>query len=60
VNGKKLLYSIVHDISSRKRAEKALVLERNKLQEALVKINTLSGMLPICSNCKKIRDDKGY
>ena len=60
VNGKKLLYSIVHDISSRKRAEKALVLERNKLQEALGKIKRLSGMLPICSNCKKIRDDKGY
>jgi PAS domain S-box-containing protein len=60
VNGKKLLYSIVHDISSRKRAEKALVLERNKLQEALEKIKALSGMLPICSNCKKIRDDKGY
>ncbi len=60
INGKKLLYSIVHDISSRKRAEKALMLEKNKLQEALAKIKTLSGMLPICSNCKKIRDDKGY
>ncbi len=24
------------------------------------KINTLSGLLPICLNCKKIRDDKGY
>jgi hypothetical protein len=31
-----------------------------KLQKALAEINTLSGLLPICSSCKKIRDDKGY
>jgi len=30
------------------------------LQEALAKVKTLSGLLPICSYCKKIRDDKGY
>ncbi|SLM31979.1 Response regulator receiver protein [Desulfamplus magnetovallimortis] len=30
------------------------------LQEALKKIKTLNGLLPICSSCKKIRDDKGY
>lgn len=27
---------------------------------ALSEIKTLSGMIPICSNCKKIRDDSGY
>jgi len=27
---------------------------------ASAKIKTLSGLLPICSKCKKIRDDKGY
>jgi membrane protein implicated in regulation of membrane protease activity len=31
-----------------------------ELQEALSGIRTLKGMLPICSSCKKIRDDKGY
>jgi DNA-binding response OmpR family regulator len=31
-----------------------------ELQHALTTIKTLRGMLPICSNCKKIRDDKGY
>ena len=30
------------------------------LKEALVKISTLRGLLPICAACKKIRDDKGY
>ncbi len=40
----------------------AVELERInvKLQEALDKVKTLSGLLPICSNCKKIRDDHGY
>ena len=38
--------------------------EREKLieslQEALAQVKTLSGLLPICSHCKKIRDDSGY
>lgn len=42
------------------------ILEREKealigeLQATLVKVKQLSGLLPICSSCKKIRDDKGY
>jgi hypothetical protein len=31
-----------------------------ELQEALVKVKALSGLLPICAACKKIRDDQGY
>jgi AmiR/NasT family two-component response regulator len=31
-----------------------------ELQDALAKVKMLRGMLPICANCKKIRDDKGY
>lgn len=31
-----------------------------RLQEALRDIRTLRGIVPICSNCKKIRDDRGY
>lgn len=31
-----------------------------ELQNALDNIKTLSGLLPICAGCKKIRDDKGY
>jgi hypothetical protein len=30
------------------------------IQEALASVKTLSGLLPICANCKKIRNDKGY
>jgi len=36
---------------------KELILE---LQTAIGEIKTLSGLLPICASCKKIRDDKGY
>ena len=30
------------------------------LEDALAKVKTLSGLLPICASCKKIRDDEGY
>ena len=30
------------------------------LQSALAQVKCLSGMLPICCRCKKIRDDRGY
>ena len=37
------------------------VQERTRdLQTAVEKVQVLRGMLPICSSCKKIRDDKGY
>jgi ligand-binding sensor domain-containing protein len=31
-----------------------------RVHEALTNIKMLSGLIPICANCKKIRDDKGY
>ena len=48
------------DISKRKRAEKAKEDLIGELQNALEEVNLLSGFLPICASCKKIRDDKGY
>jgi len=39
---------------------KALQQTKDELNKALIEVKTLSGMLPICSYCKKIRDDKGY
>jgi len=50
----------LEDITERKEAEEErekLILE---LQEAISKIKTLSGLLPICASCKKIRNDHGY
>ncbi|MHB8830100.1 MAG: PDC sensor domain-containing protein [Syntrophales bacterium] len=39
---------------------KELHKTNDDLNKALLEVKTLSGMLPICSYCKKIRDDKGY
>ncbi len=33
---------------------------RMEMERVLAEVKTLGGMLPICSHCKKIRDDKGY
>jgi PAS domain S-box-containing protein len=54
------LFGIARDITARKAAEKErerLILELN---ETLAKVKSLSGLLPICASCKKVRDDKGY
>jgi CheY-like chemotaxis protein len=42
------------------KALQQLEAKNNQLQEALDKIKRLRGLLPICANCKKIRDDQGY
>ena len=34
-------------------------LER-KVEEKMAQVKVLSGLLPICASCKKIRDDEGY
>jgi len=47
-------------ISKRKQVEKEREKLIAELQDAATKIKILSGLLPICSSCKKIRDDKGY
>ena len=50
----------IYDITKTKKQEIEQEHLLAELQEALAKIKTLSGLLPICSSCKKIRDDKGY
>lgn len=59
VAGEMLLRSIRYAME-RKRIENEKEQVIAELQEALAKVKLLSGMLPICCSCKKIRDDKGY
>lgn len=47
-----------HDIPMSQIA--ASLKEKEGLEAALKEIKTLRGLLPICSFCKKIRDDEGY
>ena len=35
-------------------------LDITELKQTIARVKTLGGLLPICANCKKIRDDKGY
>ncbi|MBI5464105.1 MAG: PAS domain S-box protein, partial [Ignavibacteriales bacterium] len=52
--------AIENDVTERKKAEVEREKLLSELQEALANIKTLGGLIPICSNCKKIRDDRGY
>ena len=57
--GQKLIFCVCRDITERKQAEKERERLIVELQEALSKIKVLSGFLPTCSFCKRIRNDKG-
>jgi len=47
-------------ILRRRKAEKENERLIGELREAITRIETLSGLLPICAYCKKVRDDQGY
>ncbi len=48
------------EIHARKKAEKEREKVIEALKTALEEVKTLRGFIPICANCKKIRDDEGY
>ena len=60
IYGTRGLVSVIRDITERKQAEDARAKLIAELQDALVNVRTLRGLLPICSYCKKIRNDEGY
>jgi PAS domain S-box-containing protein len=51
---------VVADVTDRKKMEKERENLIAELQEALHKIKTLKGLIPVCAWCKKARDDRGY
>ena len=55
-----VIYSVARDITEQKQADEErerLVLE---LQTALAEVKTLQEILPLCSYCRKVRDDEDY
>lgn len=48
------------DITEARKARSELMEKNRELNDALSKVKLLSGLLPICASCKKIRDDDGY
>jgi len=60
-DGKPLQYLAIRtEITARKNAEEEREKLIGELQSALAEVKTLSGFLPICCKCKKVRDDQGY
>jgi PAS domain S-box-containing protein len=59
-SGNKVIYSVARDITDAKRAEAEREQLVSDLQRALNEVESLQEILPICSYCRKIRDDKNY
>lgn len=53
-------FDILESRKVKKAAEEENIRLIDELKEALDNVTRLKGLLPICSSCKKIRDDKGY
>jgi len=51
---------VLREITERKKTEAERERLIAKLQSALAQVKTLTGLLPVCAWCKKIRDDGGY
>lgn len=54
------ILGVARDISKQTKLREERETLIQSLQEALKEIKTLRGILPICSICKKVRDDSGY
>lgn len=54
------LLARVHTHVELRRLRVRLDRQADELRAALAKVKLLSGFIPICASCKKIRDDKGY
>jgi PAS domain S-box-containing protein len=55
-----VIYSVARDITEDKRATEERERLVRELQNALAEVKSLQEILPICSYCKKIRDDENY
>lgn len=54
------IQGVVRNVTERKKLEEEKEKLIYELKQALKEVKQLGGLLPICSHCKKIRDDKGY
>lgn len=55
-----VIYSVARDVTETKRADEEREKLVTELRTALSEVKTLREILPICSYCRKIRDDENY
>ncbi|MBN2467303.1 MAG: hypothetical protein JXD19_04055 [Deltaproteobacteria bacterium] len=55
-----LMYLLEKERDKVRLGSKKLGKKVKELREAIEKVKTLSGLIPICAHCKKIRDDRGF
>jgi len=55
-----LIYSVARDVTAQKEAETERGRLLGDLKSALAEIKELQGILPICSYCRRVRDDQDY
>jgi PAS domain S-box-containing protein len=55
-----VIYSVARDVTARKEADAERERLVRELQDALGEVRSLQEILPICSYCKRIRDDENY
>jgi PAS domain S-box-containing protein len=55
-----VIYSVARDVTAQKEAEEERERLVRELQSALAEVRTLREILPLCSYCRKVRDDEDY
>lgn len=51
---------LMEEFSEIVTAHLSLILKNSQLEETMKEVRALQGLIPICAQCKKIRDDKGF
>lgn len=60
IRGERCILSTINDITERSRSREERERLLREREKTLSEVKILSGLLPICASCKKIRDDSGY
>ena len=55
-----VIYSVARDVTAQKEAAEERERLVRDLQGALAEVKTLQAILPLCSYCRKVRDDEDY
>lgn len=57
---RQMIYAVARDMTARKQADEERESLVRELREALAEVRVLQSFLPICSYCKRIRNDQNY